>query len=189
MYRVNGNSVVPRSMNKIHEPQNLRDGEQSSKYSCAYCSSREHFIGLWPSFRSLEDTRKDAWIRENKRCWRCGLNHLAVICDLKKLCSQCKGRHLGILYGVNCPDQDNGTFYLSHLGGSGKVLLKVVEVHHHHKGWSLQTCAILDGSEHTMLLPQASDSLGLNGVAEFLIVRTVRQDTWLFCNLWNILNC
>lgn len=28
-----------------------------------------------------------------------------------------------------------------------------------------------------MLLPQASDSLGLNGVAESLIVRTVRQDT------------
>lgn len=28
-----------------------------------------------------------------------------------------------------------------------------------------------------MLLPQASDSLGLNGVAEFLIVRTVHQDT------------
>jgi len=42
----------------------------------------------------------------------------------------------------------------------------------------LQTYAILDdGSERTMLLPQASESLGLNGVPESLIVRTVRQDT------------
>lgn len=176
LYGVNSNSVVPRSINK--QPQNVRDGEWSSKYSCAYCSSRDHFIGLCPSFKSLEDTRKDAWIRENKRCWRCGLNHLAVNCDLKKPCPQCKGRHLGILHGVNCRDQDNGTFYLSRLGGSGRVLLKVVEVLLHYKGRSLQTYAILDdGSERTMLLPQASESLGLNGVPESLIVRTVRQDT------------
>lgn len=176
LYGVNGNSVVPRSTNK--QPQNLRDGEWSSKYSCAYCSSRDHFIGLCPSFKSLEDTRKDAWIRENKRCWRCRLNHLAVNCDLKKPCPQCKGRHLGIIHGVNCRDQDNGTFYLSRLGGSGKVLLKVVEVLLHYKGRSLQTYAILDdGSERTMLLPQASDYLGLTGVTESLIVRTVRQDT------------
>ncbi len=176
LYGANGKSVVSRSTNK--QPQNLRDQEQSSKYSCAYCSSRQHFIGLCPSFRALEDNKKDEWIRENKRCWRCGLNHLAVECDLKKPCPQCKGRHLGILHGVNRREQDNGTFYLSRLGGSGKVLLKVVEVLLHHEGRSIQTYAILDdGSERTMLLSQASDYLGLKGEAESLIVRTVHQDT------------
>ncbi|KAL0171869.1 hypothetical protein M9458_016440, partial [Cirrhinus mrigala] len=90
----------------------------------------------------------------------------------------CKGRHLGILHGVNSRDQDNGTFYLSRLGGSGKVLLKVVEVLLHHEGRSLRTYAILDdGSERTMLLSQASDYLGLKGEDESLVVRTVRQDT------------
>lgn len=163
-------------MNK--QPHHLRDQEQSFKYSCEYYSSRQHFIGLCPSFRALEDNKKDEWIRKNKICWRCGLNHLGVDCDLKKPCPQCKGRHLGIVHGVNCHDQDNGTFYLSRLGGSGKVLLKVVEVLLHHEGRSLQTYAILDdGSECTMLLPQASDYLGLNGKAESLIVRTIRQDT------------
>ncbi len=56
LYGANGKSVVSRSTNK--QPQNLRDQEQSSKYACAYCSSRQHFIGLCPSFRALEDEQK-----------------------------------------------------------------------------------------------------------------------------------
>ncbi|GAA6078353.1 uncharacterized protein LOC120484140 [Tachysurus ichikawai] len=101
-------------------------------------------------FKTSEDSGKSAWIRENKRCWKCGLNHLAADCDLKKPCPQCNGKHLGILHGVNCREQDKGAFYLSRLGGPGKVLLKDVAVLLHYKGRSLQTDAILDdGSERT----------------------------------------
>lgn len=56
--------------------------------------------------------------------------------------------------------------------------MKVVRVLLSYRGRKLETYAILDdGSEQTMLLATAARSLGLNGVAESLLLKTVHQGT------------
>lgn len=56
-------------------------------------------------------------------------------------------------------------------------MLKVVPVLLYHEGLSLSTFALLDdGSEWSMLLPAAANSLGIKGAPEDLPLRTVRQD-------------
>ena len=59
----------------------------------------------------------------------------------------------------------------------GQVLLKVSKVLLRNGDHTLETYAILDdGSERTILLPAAAQSLKLTGEPEDLILRTVRQD-------------
>lgn len=56
--------------------------------------------------------------------------------------------------------------------------MKVVRVLLSYRGRNLEIYAILDdGSERTMLLATASSSLGLDGTAESLVLKTVRQGT------------
>jgi len=68
---------------------------------------------------------------------------------------------------------DSRIFNVSRASG-----LKVVKVVLSHKGNTLETYAILDdGSERSMLMSSAAESLGLHGAAESLVLRTIRQDT------------
>lgn len=54
----------------------------------------------------------------------------------------------------------------------------MVKVQLSYRGRNLDTYAILDdGSEQTMLLPNAAHSLGLDGAAESMLLKTVRQGT------------
>ncbi len=95
---------------------------------------------------------------------------------MKKHCPYCNQCHLGVLHDVNVRKPDSGIFYLSRPSGLNSVLLKVLKVILSHHGKSVETYAILDdGSERTMLLSSAAEMLGLNGVAESLKLRTVRQ--------------
>lgn len=126
----------------------------------------------------------------NKRCWRCARVHQAAQCDLKKLCEVCQGKHLKILHEVNkrgtseppkertCLASTNAeVLYLDRPSDSTGVLLKVIKVllSHHHR--TLETYAVLDdGSERTMLLPEAAKQLGLEGTPEDLSLWTIRQD-------------
>ncbi|KAL7870900.1 hypothetical protein SRHO_G00083970 [Serrasalmus rhombeus] len=123
-------------------------------------------------------------------CWRCDRLHQAAQCDLQKPCSLCKRRHLRILHEVNDrPQRDQPKaksylvntptqlLYLNKPASNTRVLLKVVRVLLRCKECTLDTFAILDdGSECTILLPEATRSLGLKGTPESLTLRTIRHD-------------
>ncbi|CAI5686046.1 unnamed protein product [Oreochromis niloticus] len=58
-----------------------------------------------------------------------------------------------------------------------RVLLKIVKVCIHYGKRTISTYAVLDdGSERTMLLPEAAEKLGMRGIAEDVPLRTIRQD-------------
>ncbi len=68
-------------------------------------------------------------------------------------------------------------YILDHPSDCNKVLLKVVEVTLQNGNRSLDTYALLDdGSERTILLHSAAQTLQLRGKSESLKLRTVRQD-------------
>ena len=67
--------------------------------------------------------------------------------------------------------------YLDRPTEGSRVFLKVVKVCLHHGDRTLNTYAVLDdGSERTMLLPDAAEKLGVQGTLENLPLRTIRQD-------------
>jgi len=142
---------------------------------CAYCDSTEHHVSKCGGFLQLTRDQRTNWIKEQRRCWRCLRDHFATQCDLKGRCSQCNGKHLHILCNINQRQVQN--LYLDHPSDCNKVLLKVVEVTLHNGNRSLDTYAILDdGSERTILLHPAAQTLQLKGKSENLKLRTVRQD-------------
>ncbi|XP_016138710.1 uncharacterized protein [Sinocyclocheilus grahami] len=157
---------------------------------CSYCQNSEHAFSQCPKIPTLTKDQLSEWIRANRRCWRCGLGHQAAHCGLKKPCPLCQRKHLRILHEVNeRPVKDASktevclvssatqTLYLNKPVSSNKVLLKVVRVLLHHGNCTLDTFAILDdGSERTMLLPEAAQKLGLRGTVESLALRTIRYD-------------
>ncbi|KAG1937623.1 hypothetical protein F2P79_018082 [Pimephales promelas] len=156
----------------------VKFSSESALPSCAFCDSQAHHLSRCPGFREFDAAAKEKWITDNGRCWRCGRFHRSSNCNLKKGCPQCKGRHLGILHEVNTRKSEQQILYLRRPSGFNSVLLKVVRVVLTHNGKSLETYAILDdGSERTMLLSSAAEGLGLNGAAETLILRTIRQGT------------
>lgn len=126
------------------------------------------------------------WIQTNHRCWRCGRAHQAAQCTLKKPCSICKGKHLQILHEVNTKSTREGsclvsstteTLYLDRPTDCRRVLLKVIRVLLRYGGKTLDTYAVMDdGSERTILLPDAAHELGIQGQAENIALRTIRQD-------------
>lgn len=150
----------------------------------------EHFLNRCPAIQKL--TRKEVieWIRVKKRCWRCGRAHQAAQCDLKRLCDICQGKHLRVLHDANTRpkaeqskaesclvSRSTEVLYLDRPSAHSRVLLKVVRVLLRNKDRTLDTYAILDdGSERTMLLPEAVDKLGLHKRPEDLALRTIRQD-------------
>ncbi|XP_073719332.1 uncharacterized protein [Misgurnus anguillicaudatus] len=150
---------------QLVEPQNF----------CAFCG-RTHHLNQCPEFLQFDVNAKRKWILDNNRCWRCGRKHHSSNCNLRRDCPSCKECHLAVLHEVNAYKPDSGIFYLSKPSGLNSVLLKVVKVILSAQGKTLETYAILDdGSEKTMLLSPAAEMLGLNGAAECLKVRTIRQ--------------
>lgn len=157
---------------------------------CSYCQNSEHSFSQCPQIPTLTKDQLSEWIRSNRRCWRCGLAHQAAHCGLKKPCPLCQRKHLRILHEVNerpvtvsskteacLVSSATQTLYLNKPVSSNKVLLKIVRVLLHHGNCSLDTFAILDdGSERTMLLPDAVRKLGLRGTEESLALRTIRHD-------------
>ncbi|KAJ8369247.1 hypothetical protein SKAU_G00092750 [Synaphobranchus kaupii] len=133
--------------------------------------------------QKLTREQKVSWI--NERCWRCARTHLAAQCTIKKPCQTCNRKHLQILHKVNQKPTENTclvnsavkTLYLDQPSNCNRVLLKVVKVTLHNDGKSLETYAVLDdGSKRTILLQPATQQLQLQGEAEKLVLRMVRQD-------------
>ncbi|XP_065144932.1 uncharacterized protein [Paramisgurnus dabryanus] len=154
---------------------------------CPYCSNTQHFLDKCSNFAQLTVEQITAWIKTNKRCWRCGRSHQAAQCRLKITCHKCKGRHLQALHEVNIKpaaedtscliSTTNEVLYVDRRAGCSQVLLKVSKVLLRNGEHTLETYAILDdGSERTILLSAAAQSLKLTGEPENLILRTVRQD-------------
>ncbi|KAG7497028.1 hypothetical protein JOB18_030229 [Solea senegalensis] len=163
---------------------------------CPFCNTTQHFLNQCTNFKILTMEQIDNWIRSNKRCWRCGREHLSSQCTLKARCKKCKGKHLEVLHEVNASQDFTPTpsrlvsadstpavnstaeaLYVDRPTSSNKVLLKVIRVILKNGDSSVNTYAVLDdGSERTILLHEAAQALGLHGSPENLHLRTVRQD-------------
>ncbi|KAG1930137.1 hypothetical protein F2P79_022559 [Pimephales promelas] len=100
-------------------------------------------------------------------------------------CKTCKVLHLTILHEVALQTQKsvllvnvpNSQVYLDRPNRSPKVMLKVVKVLLHNGDKAMETYAVLDdGSERSIVLPQAVEQLNLTTVPETLKLRTIRQD-------------
>lgn len=153
---------------------------------CPYCSNSEHYLNQCCNFSKLTVEQKSTWVKTNKKCWSCGRAHQAANCRLKITCKQCKGKHLDALHDVNTksapsqdspPPKENDVYYLDRRSGSNPVMLKVSKVILHNGNQTMEAYAILDdGSERTILLSKAAQTLKLGGNPETLALRTVRQD-------------
>ncbi|XP_034559382.1 uncharacterized protein LOC117827042 isoform X1 [Notolabrus celidotus] len=152
--------------------------QHQTRYPCTYCNSTSHYLTHCNSLKDLSTDKVMEWLNDHRRCWRCGRNHRAIDCTLRKPCPKCNGQHLGIFHDVNKAQTASRVFYLNPQSMSPKVLLKVVKVRLINKNKIFDTYAILDdGSERTMLLRGAAEYLGLRGEPEKLELRTVRQQT------------
>ncbi|KAL0171399.1 hypothetical protein M9458_031710, partial [Cirrhinus mrigala] len=156
------------------------------KAFCPYCDKEDHFLSQCATFKSFSKQQMIDWIRTNHRCWRCGRTHQAAQCTLKKPCSICRGKHLQILHEVNTRSSKEDsclvsstaeTLYLDRPTECRRVLLKVIRVLLRYGGKTLNTYAVMDdGSERTILLPDAAQELGIQGQAESIALRTIRQE-------------
>ncbi|XP_055013773.1 uncharacterized protein LOC129410260 [Boleophthalmus pectinirostris] len=174
-----------------------REGTQDKpKKYCPFCDTGQHYFNQCSNFKLLSVEQKTQWIKTNNRCWRCGREHLAAKCNLKAKCKQCERKHLDILHEVNTSQNATATgkppapeastclvssasetLYIDRPASSHQVLLKLSRVILQSGDQLLETYAILDdGSERTILLNDAAIQLGLQGQAEELTLRTVRQE-------------
>lgn len=182
-----GQEVVKHSDGPM--PGSSFKGNKSKPY-CPFCNNEEHYLSQCIAVSKLTKEQLTEWIKTNRRCWRCARSHQAAQCNLKKTCSICQRKHLQVLHEVNVrPPKESAVtlpgggraatevLYLDRPTQGSRVLLKVVKVLIHHGDQTLNTYAILDdGSERTMLLPDAAQTLGLQGTTEDLPLRTIRQD-------------
>ncbi|XP_077361589.1 uncharacterized protein LOC144006560 [Festucalex cinctus] len=166
---------------------------RGTKPFCPFCNNETHYLSKCTAVSKLTKDQLTEWIKTNRRCWRCARSHQAAQCNLKKTCNLCQGRHLQVLHEVNMrPAKVPATpimgeshttrattevLYLDRPTDGSRVLLKVVKVYLHYADRTLSTYAILDdGSERTMLLPEAAEKLGVQGTPEDIPLRTIRQE-------------
>ncbi|KAE8276983.1 hypothetical protein D5F01_LYC25284 [Larimichthys crocea] len=170
----------------------LSKKEKGAAY-CPYCDNGNHYLNNCTNFKQLNREQKEAWIRNNNRCWRCGRGHQAAKCTLKAPCKTCNRKHLLVLHEVNeraeveTPETTSAgsclvnttsrVLYVDRPTYNCKVLLKINKVTIRKGNRSLEAYAVLDdGSERTILLHAAAKKLGLKGKPEDLALRTVRQE-------------
>ncbi|XP_061128044.1 uncharacterized protein LOC133149871 isoform X1 [Syngnathus typhle] len=152
---------------------------------CPFCNNKEHYLNSCLDFKKLSPAEIKKWIQEGDRCWRCGRAHKATACTLKRPCKTCKEKHLTVLHDaiqessqtVLLVSNPAPTIYIEQPRSPQRVLLKVVKVLLHHGDRVLETFAVLDdGSERTIILPQAVEQLQLSQHPETLHLRTVQQE-------------
>ncbi len=57
---------------------------------CPHCDNQYHYLNSCDKFKRLTTAQIITWIAEGKRCWKCGRNHSADSCNLKRPCKICK---------------------------------------------------------------------------------------------------
>ncbi|XP_057704715.1 uncharacterized protein LOC130923208 [Corythoichthys intestinalis] len=151
---------------------------------CPYCDNKDHFLNNCENFKKLSTAEVAKWIRDGKRCFKCGRNHAAENCNLKRPCKLCKELHLTVLHepsqqiqtSVNMVTTPTVRVYLDRPNRSQHVMLKVVKVILRNGDRALETHAVLDdGSERSIILPQAVQQLNLQGQPETLYLQTIQQ--------------
>ncbi|TWW77718.1 hypothetical protein D4764_12G0011080 [Takifugu flavidus] len=171
--------------------QDLKGRSAPMKFSskpkpyCPHCDNKEHFLNACAEFKKLNTEQIVRWIRDGQRCWKCGRSHKPEVCTLKRPCNTCKEQHLTVLHNAVQQTQKSVLMvtapttkvYLDRPNRSPKVMLKVVKVLLHAGDRVLETYAVLDdGSERSIILPQAVQRLNLTAQPETLTVRTVHQE-------------
>ncbi|XP_028306550.1 uncharacterized protein LOC114465615 [Gouania willdenowi] len=156
-----------------------------SKPYCPHCENKDHFLSSCENFKKLSTSEIMKWIRDGNRCFKCGRNHAAQDCNLKRPCKTCKELHLTILHdyiqqiqtNVNMITTPTARIYLDRPNRSQHVMLKVVKVILRNGDRALETYAVLDdGSERSIILPQAVRQLNLCGQPETLYLQTIHQN-------------
>lgn len=172
-----GATILHGTSQQEQVQQPLAESTTRRGQTCPFCGVPDGHLSVCPDFCHLSGDAINNWIQE-KQCRRCAREHRASNCNLKKLCPKSKGKHLRVLHEVDQRQKDPCTSCLIPSSSSTRVLLKVVKVLLSYRGRNLETYAILDDcSERTMLLASAAHVLGLDGVAESLLLKTVRQGT------------
>uniref|UniRef100_A0AAV2M4R5 Gag-like protein n=1 Tax=Knipowitschia caucasica TaxID=637954 RepID=A0AAV2M4R5_KNICA len=160
---------------------------QASKFTpyCPFCNNKEHYLNSCLEFKKLNLSEIKKWIQEGDRCFKCGRNHKAAACTLKRPCKTCKETHLTVLHDVIqelsqrvlTVSHREPTVYIEQPRSPQRVLLKIVKVLLQHGNRTLETFAVLDdGSERSILLPHAVEQLQLIKHPETLHLRTVQQE-------------
>lgn len=151
---------------------------------CPHCENKEHFLNNCDNFKKLSTCQVVKWIRDGKRCFRCGRNHAVEDCNLKRPCKVCKELHLTILHdsvqqiqtSINLATTPPARVYLDRPNRSQHVILKVVKVILLNGDQDLEVYAVLDdGSERSIILPQAVWQLNIRGRPETLYLQTIQQ--------------
>lgn len=139
------------------QPSSTKPSEKTAY--CPYCNNTYHFLDRCSNFAQLTVEQITAWIKTNRRCWRCGRSHQAAQCRLKVTCQKCKGKRLQALHEVNAKpaaadtsclvSTTNEVLYLDRRSGCSQVLLKMSKVLLRNGKHTLETLAILDdGSDY-----------------------------------------
>jgi len=151
---------------------------------CPYCDSHDHYLNSCEEFKKLNIDQVLKWLKDGKRCRKCGRNHTEDRCTLKRPCKTCKETHLTVLHeSVQETKQKVYTVslfptkvYLDRPNRSQRVMLKVVKVLLHNGDRRMETYAVLDdGSERSIVLPQVVQQLNLVCHPETLPLQTVHQ--------------
>lgn len=65
---------------------------------CPYCDLCEHYLNSCKEFRKLNTEQVSMWLKDGKRCRKCGRNHTEDWCTLRHPCKVCKEMHLTVLH-------------------------------------------------------------------------------------------
>ncbi|KAJ8386123.1 hypothetical protein AAFF_G00177170 [Aldrovandia affinis] len=149
---------------KVKAPAQTQPPEKKSREKPSkYCNTTQHYTIQCINFQLLSKEQKEAWIKTNQRCRKCGHEHLAAQCRLKAKCKKCERKHPEILHKVNASSKATAstkpavntaqTLYVDWPAGRSKVLLKMSRVILRSGTRALNTYTLLDdGSERTILL-------------------------------------
>ncbi|KAI2656414.1 Aspartyl/glutamyl-tRNA(Asn/Gln) amidotransferase subunit C [Labeo rohita] len=175
--------LTRESVAKTPDPTPPKSSFKPKPY-CPHCDNRDHYLNSCETFKKLTNAQIVAWIKDGKRCWRCGRFHAVESCNLKRPCKICKELHLTVLHdsisdttrAVLTVSLPSTQIYLDRPNRTPRVMLKVVKVLLHNGPRTMEAHAVLDdGSERTLVLSPVVQQLKLTCTPELLHLQTVRQ--------------
>ncbi|KAL0151615.1 hypothetical protein M9458_051478 [Cirrhinus mrigala] len=156
-----------------------------TKRLCLFCHSEEHYLSQCNEIMEFPPERLIKWIRDGKRCWKCGrTSHNCNECTLRKPCGECGDVHLRVLHriaeqgpSIMLVTTSSDRIYVTPPSPTRRVYLKVTPVLLWKGEKTIRTYAILDdGAQRSIILPAAVQQLGLQGKKEVMALRTIRHD-------------
>ncbi|RXN12010.1 hypothetical protein ROHU_010335 [Labeo rohita] len=167
------------------EASTNQQAAKRTKRLCLFCHSEEHYLSQCNEIMEFPPERLIKWIRDGKRCWKCGRSsHNCNECTLRKPCGECGDVHLRVLHriaeqgpSIMLVTTSSDRIYVTPPSPTRRVYLKVTPVLLWKGEKTIQTYAILDdGAQRSIILPAAVQQLGLQGKKEVMALRTIRHD-------------